>query len=166
MQNYWNLYVAGKQQQLYGPINYRDFRQAIRNPRHGLQNLSLFRIIFLGANCWNKVQHTEFLQPITKWELKKMFRTNPEREKPSVKCKDVHEALFTTAFRVSGYCFERFKFQINLLMNIFLHKSLYALYSIQVIKDRRKINQKLIKVNRKGKERSIRYWMQNYQKIN
>ena len=95
-----------------------------------------------------------------------MFRTNSEREKPSVKCKDVHEALFTTAFRVSGYCFERFKFQVNLLMNIFLHKSLYALYSMQVIKDRRKRNEKLIKVNRKGKERSIRYWMQNYQKIN
>ena len=69
-----------------------------------------------------------------------MFRTNPEREKPSVKRKDVHEALFATAFRVSGYCFERFKFQINLLMNIFLHKSLYALYSMQVIKDRRKRN--------------------------
>ena len=87
-----------------------------------------------------KVQHTEFLQPITKRELKKMFRTNPEREKPSVKCKDVHEALFTTAFLVSGYCFERFKFHVYLLINIFLRQSLYALYSMQVIKDRRKGN--------------------------
>ena len=28
MQNYWNCYVARKQQQqLYGPVNYRDFRE-------------------------------------------------------------------------------------------------------------------------------------------
>ena len=27
MQNCWNLYLAGKQQQLYGPVNYRDFRE-------------------------------------------------------------------------------------------------------------------------------------------
>ena len=28
MQNYWNRYVAHKQQQqLYGPVNYRDFRE-------------------------------------------------------------------------------------------------------------------------------------------
>ena len=27
MQNYWNLYLACKQQQLYGPVNYRDFRE-------------------------------------------------------------------------------------------------------------------------------------------
>ena len=79
-------------------------------------------------------------RPITKWELKKMFRTNPEREKLSAECKDVHEALFTTAFRVSGYCFERFKFHVYLLINIFLRQSLYALYSMQVIKDRRKGN--------------------------
>ena len=26
MQNYWNLRLACKQQQLYGPVNYRDFR--------------------------------------------------------------------------------------------------------------------------------------------
>ena len=183
MQNYWNLYVACKQQQLYGPVNYRDFRET--GPRNlnwsGKNTLSLapckvirilesetfllvecgnlgihqkesdfrltrlefeipipltsspestawtpesksVRIIFLGTNCWNKVRHTEFLRPITKWELKKMFRTNPEREKLSVKCKDVHEALFTTAFRVSGYCFERFKFHVYLLINIFLHQ--------------------------------------------
>ena len=27
MQNYWNLYLACKQQQLYGPVNYRHFRE-------------------------------------------------------------------------------------------------------------------------------------------
>ena len=27
MQNYWNLYLACKQQQPYGPVNYRDFRE-------------------------------------------------------------------------------------------------------------------------------------------
>ena len=27
MQKYWNLYVACKQQQLYGPVNYRGFRE-------------------------------------------------------------------------------------------------------------------------------------------
>ena len=27
MQNYWNLYLACKQQQLCGPVNYRDFRE-------------------------------------------------------------------------------------------------------------------------------------------
>ena len=27
MQNYWNLYLACKQQQLYGPVNYPDFRE-------------------------------------------------------------------------------------------------------------------------------------------
>ena len=27
MQNYWNLYLACKQQQLYGPVSYRDFRE-------------------------------------------------------------------------------------------------------------------------------------------
>ena len=27
MQNYWNLYLACKQQQLYGAVNYRDFRE-------------------------------------------------------------------------------------------------------------------------------------------
>ena len=148
MQNYWNLYRASKQQQLYGPVNYRDFQETgpgnlnwsektalslapckvirivkygkfllvesanrgiqhkeseipltrlesgipipltrypqstIRNPRRGLQNLSLFRIIFLGENCWNKVRHTEFLQPITKRELKEMFRTSPKPRSP------------------------------------------------------------------------------------
>ena len=27
MQNYWNFYLACKQQQLYGPVNYQDFRE-------------------------------------------------------------------------------------------------------------------------------------------
>ena len=27
MQNYWNLYLACKQQELYGPVNYRDFEK-------------------------------------------------------------------------------------------------------------------------------------------
>ena len=36
MQNYWNLYLARKQQQLYGPVNYRDFRET------GPKSFSLF----------------------------------------------------------------------------------------------------------------------------
>ena len=48
--------------------------------------------------------------------------------------------LFASAFRVSGYSFERLKFQVNLLINILLHQSLFALYSTQVIKDRTKGN--------------------------
>ena len=32
MQNYWNLYLACKQQQLYGPVNYRDFWETVPCP--------------------------------------------------------------------------------------------------------------------------------------
>ena len=32
MQNYWNLYLACKQQQLYGPVNCRDFWETVPCP--------------------------------------------------------------------------------------------------------------------------------------
>ena len=37
MQNYWNLYLACKQQQLYGPVNYRDFRETGPGSENGLK---------------------------------------------------------------------------------------------------------------------------------
>ena len=36
MQNYWNLYLACKQQQLYGPVNYRGFRETGPRKEHTL----------------------------------------------------------------------------------------------------------------------------------
>lgn len=72
--------------------------------------------------------------------IEKNIQDQSQTEEPSVKRKEIHEAHFVTAFRVSGYCFERFKFQVNVLINIFLLKSLHALHSMQVIKDRRKGN--------------------------
>ena len=32
MQNHWNLYLACRQQQLYGPVNYRDFWETVPCP--------------------------------------------------------------------------------------------------------------------------------------
>ena len=37
MQNHWNLYVACKQQQLYGSVNYRDFRETGPKSENGLK---------------------------------------------------------------------------------------------------------------------------------
>ena len=72
--------------------------------------------------------------------IEKNIEVQSQVVEPSVKSKEVHEALFATAFRVSVYCFERFKFQVYSLINIFLHRRLYPLYSMQIVKDRRKVN--------------------------
>ena len=38
MQTYWKLYLACKQQQLYGPVNYRDFRETGPRTRRSLKH--------------------------------------------------------------------------------------------------------------------------------
>ena len=58
MQNYWNFYLACKQQQLYGPVNYRDFRET--GPRYPL--------------LYEKT--TDFGQRFPRWRI---FRISPLR---------------------------------------------------------------------------------------
>ena len=174
MQNYWNLYVACKQQQLYGPVNYRDFRET--GPRNlnwsGKNTLSLapckvirilesetfllvecgnlgihqkeshfrltrlefeipipltsypestawtpesksVRIIFLGANCWNKVRHTDFLRPITKWELKKNVQDHSR--KGETQCQVQRRAWSAFYYGLSCFWILFWKVQVSCL---------------------------------------------------
>ena len=46
MQNYWNFYLSCKQQQLYGPVNNRDFRETGPRDQASVSHL-IRRINFL-----------------------------------------------------------------------------------------------------------------------
>ena len=57
MQNYWNLYLACKQQQLYGPVNYRDFRETGPWRDTGLDGQSILgRYVMYGNIDTNAIQ--------------------------------------------------------------------------------------------------------------